>query len=173
MDYMQGVGELDDDIWRRVLGINLDGPMFTSRRAVQHMLAHGGGAIVNLSSANAVRSESPEAPYNASKAAVIALTRSFAHELGHLGVRANCVAPGETLTLEEAAGMSPADRAAEREYVRRIPLRRLGRPAEQAAAVLFLASDEAAYITGTTLIVDGGQTLPEGGDFRLQPSRSP
>jgi NAD(P)-dependent dehydrogenase (short-subunit alcohol dehydrogenase family) len=149
--------DVTEEDWERTFAVNVRAVFFASQAAARHMAERGGGAIVNLSSANAVRSESPEAPYNASKAAVIALTRSFAHELGHLGVRANCVAPGETLTAEEAAGMSPADRAAEREYVRRIPLRRLGRPAEQAAAVLFLASDEASFVTGETLVVDGGE----------------
>ena len=149
--------DVTEQEWDRTFAVNVRAVFFASQAAARHMAEHGGGAIVNLSSANAVRNESPEAPYNASKAAVIAMTRSFAHELGHLGVRANCVAPGETLTPEEAAAMSPADRAAEREYVRRIPLRRLGRPAEQAAAVLFLASDEASFVTGETLVVDGGE----------------
>jgi NAD(P)-dependent dehydrogenase (short-subunit alcohol dehydrogenase family) len=143
--------------WDRTFAVNVRAVFFASQAAARHMVERGGGAIVNLSSANAVRSESPEAPYNASKAAVIAITRSLAHELGHHGVRANCVAPGETLTPEEAAEMSPGDRAAEREYVRRIPLRRVGRAAEQAAAVLFLASDDASFISGETLVVDGGE----------------
>ena len=143
--------------WERTFAVNVRAVFFASQEAARHMVERGGGAIVNLSSANAVRSESPEAPYNASKAAVIAITRSLAHELGHHGVRANCVAPGETLTAEEAGEMTEDDRAAEREYVRRIPLRRLGRPAEQAAAVLFLASDEASFISGETLVVDGGE----------------
>ena len=146
-----------EEEWDRTFAVNVRAVFFASQAAGRHMAEHGGGAIVNLSSANAVRSESPEAPYNASKAAVIALTRSFAHELGHLGVRANCVAPGETLTPDEVARMSAADREAEREYVRRIPLRRLGRPAEQAAAVLFLASDQASFVSGETLVVDGGE----------------
>jgi NAD(P)-dependent dehydrogenase (short-subunit alcohol dehydrogenase family) len=149
--------DVSEDDWDRTFAVNVRAVFFASQAAARHMAAHGGGAVVNLSSANAVRNESPEAPYNASKAAVIAMTRSFAHELGHLGVRANCVAPGETLTPEEADEMTPDDRAAEREYVRRIPLRRLGRPAEQAAAVLFLASDEASFVSGETLVVDGGE----------------
>jgi NAD(P)-dependent dehydrogenase (short-subunit alcohol dehydrogenase family) len=143
--------------WDRTFAVNVRAVFFACQAAARHMVEQGGGAIVNLSSANAVRSESPEAPYNASKAAVIAITRSVAHELGHHGVRANCVAPGETLTPEEAAEMTAADRAAEREYVRRIPLRRLGRAAEQAAAVLFLASDDASFVSGETLVVDGGE----------------
>ena len=121
------------------------------------MCASGGGAIVSIASANAFHGESPEAPYNASKAAVVALARSFAHELGHLGLRVNCVAPGETLTPEALASFDTDDLAREREYVRRIPMRRPGRVDEQAAAVLFLASDEASFVNGQTLIVDGGE----------------
>jgi NAD(P)-dependent dehydrogenase (short-subunit alcohol dehydrogenase family) len=155
--------------WDRTFAVNVRAVFFGSQAAARHMVEHGGGAIVNLSSANAVRSESPEAPYNASKAAVIAITRSLAHELGHHGVRANCVAPGETLTPEEAAEMSPDDRAAEREYVRRIPLRRLGRAADQAAAVLFLASDDASFISGETLVVDGGELAGDWYDRSAAP----
>jgi NAD(P)-dependent dehydrogenase (short-subunit alcohol dehydrogenase family) len=149
--------DVTESDWDHTFAVNVRGLFFASQEAARHMIAHGGGSIVNLSSANAVRSESPEAPYNASKAAIIAITRSIAHELGHHGIRANCVAPGETLTPEEAAEMSEHDRAAEREYVRRIPLRRLGRVEDQAAAVLFLASDDASFISGETLVVDGGE----------------
>jgi NAD(P)-dependent dehydrogenase (short-subunit alcohol dehydrogenase family) len=130
-----------------------------------HMIEHGGGAIVNVVSANAFKNESPEAVYNASKAALVALTTAAAHELGHLGIRANCVAPGETLTPEGEAEMAADPEAAriEREYLRRIPLRRLGRVSEQAAAVLFLASDDASFVSAQTLIVDGGER--GGGDW--------
>jgi NAD(P)-dependent dehydrogenase (short-subunit alcohol dehydrogenase family) len=136
------------------------------------MIEHGGGAIVNIASANAFKNESPEAPYNASKAALVALTKAVAHELGHLGVRANCVAPGQTVTRETELEMQadPEERRIQREYLRRIPLRKAGRPRDQAAAVLFLASDDAAFISGQTLIVDGGEL--GGGDWydeRLSP----
>ena len=98
------------------------------------------GAIVNIASANAIRNESPESIYNASKASLIAFTTAFAHEFAHLGVRVNAVAPGETMTPEAEAEMTQEDRVVEREYLARIPMRRVGRPHEQAAAVLFLAS---------------------------------
>ena len=78
MDYMQGVGELSDDIWRRVLSINLDGPMFTSRKAVQYMLAHGGGSIVNIASTAGIHGGAAGAAYTASKHAVVGLTRNTA-----------------------------------------------------------------------------------------------
>jgi NAD(P)-dependent dehydrogenase (short-subunit alcohol dehydrogenase family) len=150
--------DIDEDEWRQVFDVNVGGPFWAMQAVARHMIERGGGgAVVNIASANAFRIESPEAHYNASKAALVSLTRSFAHELGHHGIRFNCVAPGETVTSEEAASMTPEDIALERVYVERIPMRRVAHAAEQAAAVLFLASDEASFISGQTLIVDGGE----------------
>lgn len=139
--------------------VNTRAPMATMQVVAAHMAEHGGGTIVNVASANAFKNESPEAPYNASKAALVALTKAAAHEWGHLNIRANCVAPGQTLTPEDEAlmGEEPDEARLQREYLRRVPLRRAGTPRDQAAAVLFLASDDAAWITGQTLIVDGGE----------------
>jgi NAD(P)-dependent dehydrogenase (short-subunit alcohol dehydrogenase family) len=149
--------EVDEAVFERTFATNVRGPFFATQAAARHMCAGGGGAIVSIASANAFHGESPEAPYNASKAAVVALARSFAHELGHLGLRVNCVAPGETMTPEAAAVLDAESLAREREYARRIPMRRPGRVDEQAAAVLFLASDDASFVNGQTLIVDGGE----------------
>jgi NAD(P)-dependent dehydrogenase (short-subunit alcohol dehydrogenase family) len=149
--------DIDEEEWDRTFAVNLTGPFFATQEAARHMIRHGGGVVVNIASANAFRIESPEAHYNASKAALVTITRCFAHELGHLGVRFNCVAPGETVTEEEAAGMSEEDVRLERRYLERIPMRRPARPEEQAAAVLFLASEDSSFINGQTLIVDGGE----------------
>jgi 3-oxoacyl-[acyl-carrier protein] reductase len=148
-----------------VFAVNVRAPLVTMQVVAPNMAAHGGGAIVNIASANAFKNESPESVYNASKAALVALTKAAAHELGHLGIRANCVAPGQTLTPEEDALIAndPAEARLQREYLRRVPLRRAGTPRDQAMAVLFLASDEAAWISGQTLIVDGGEV--GGGDW--------
>ena len=116
------------------------------------------GVIVNVVSANAFQNESPESVYNASKAALAALTRAFAHELGHHGIRVNAVAPGETMTPEGVAAGDADKRARAHRYLRRVPLRRVGTVEDQARAVLFLASDEASFITAQTLVVDGGET---------------
>jgi NAD(P)-dependent dehydrogenase (short-subunit alcohol dehydrogenase family) len=156
----------------RVFAVNTRGPFILMQDAVRQFVDRGdgsGGAIVNIASANAIRNESPESVYNASKAALIALTTAFAHEFGHLGVRVNCVAPGETITVEAEAGMSDDDREQLRTYLRRVPMRRAGTPAEQAAAVLFLASDDASFITGQTLVVDGGELTGEWYDLRDAP----
>jgi NAD(P)-dependent dehydrogenase (short-subunit alcohol dehydrogenase family) len=145
--------------------VNARAPMATMQVVAAHMAEHGGGAIVNIASANAFKNESPEAPYNASKAALVTLTKAAAHEWGHLNIRANCVAPGQTLTPEDEIEIAsdPDEARLQREYLRRIPLRRAGAPHDQAAAVLFLASDAAAWISGQTLIVDGGEL--GGGDW--------
>ena len=151
--------EVTRETFDLAFAVNTRAPLATMQVAGAHMAERGGGAIVNIASANAFKNESPESVYNASKAALVALTKAVAHELGHLNVRANCVAPGQTTTPENEAELAVDPDAArlEREYLRRIPLRRVGTPADQAAAVLFLASDEAAWITGQTIIVDGGE----------------
>lgn len=164
--------EVTKETFDLVFAVNTRAPLATMQVAAGHMADRQGGAIVNIASANAFKNESPESVYNASKAALVALTKAVAHELGHLGVRANCVAPGQTVTLEERAMMAEdADEARfQREYLRRIPLRRAGTPADQAAAVLFLASEDASWITGQTLIVDGGEL---GGGNWYNPDDAP
>jgi NAD(P)-dependent dehydrogenase (short-subunit alcohol dehydrogenase family) len=155
------------------LAVNVRAPFVLMREACRHFVASGGGAIVNIASANAIRNESPESIYNASKAALVALTRAFAHEFGHLGVRVNAVCPGETITPEAEEEMTDDDRSLVREYLRRVPMRRVGRPEEQAAAVLFLASDDASFISGETLLVDGGELSGDWYDTRDAPPLPP
>ena len=150
-----GAGEYDT-----TFAVNVRAPMLTMQEACRHWIDRGSpGAIVNIASANAFQNESPESIYNASKAALVALTKAFAHEMGHHGIRANCVAPGETFTPEAEAdmGADPAERELVHRYLAKIPLRRAGTPRDQAMAVLFLASDDAAFISAQTLIVDGGE----------------
>jgi NAD(P)-dependent dehydrogenase (short-subunit alcohol dehydrogenase family) len=141
--------------WDETLAINLSGSFHAAQAAARHMVERGGGAIVNVASTDAFSAESPQVAYNVSKAGVVMLTKSFAHELGHLGVRVNAVAPGETLTPMVAEEM--ADPTFAREYLKVVPMRRASRPEEQAAVILFLASDEASYVTGETILADGGQ----------------
>ncbi len=153
-----GVPALDitEEAWADMLATNLTSAFFASQEAARHMIAAGGGAIVNVSSICAYMAESPEVPYCATKAALVMVTQCMAHELGHLGVRVNAVAPGLTDTP-----MLGDDLARPEQYerlMRTIPLRRPAGPEEVAAAILFLASDEASYITAETLVVDGGQT---------------
>ena len=145
-----------DEAWRATMAVNLDAVFSAAREAGRHMVRQGGGAIVNVSSIDAIAPEAPMAAYSVSKAGVSALTRAFALELGPLGVRSNAVAPGET-----RSAMTEADLQNERfvaGYLPRIPLRRFALADEQAAAICFLASDEASFVNGAILVVDGGQT---------------
>jgi NAD(P)-dependent dehydrogenase (short-subunit alcohol dehydrogenase family) len=157
----------------RTFAVNVRAPFALMQEACRHFVDAGSGVIVNIASANAIRNESPESVYNASKAALVAITRAFAHELGHLGIRVNAVCPGETLTEEAQGEMTPEDEGVIHEYLRRIPMRRVGRADEQAAAVLFLASDEASFITGETLLVDGGELSGDWYDTRDAPPLPP
>ncbi len=151
--------QIDGDDWREVLEVNLTG-MFTVGQAFARKLVAGDrtGAIVNMASTNALGGEEDYAHYNASKGGVLQLTRSMAVELGGHGIRVNALCPGyidTPLNTGIAGGMGPgfADRYARE----RIPLGRVGRTDEVAAAYAFLASDEASFVHGTTLVVDGGQ----------------
>ncbi|MEZ0233619.1 MAG: SDR family NAD(P)-dependent oxidoreductase [Actinomycetota bacterium] len=150
-----GAGDFD-----ATFAVNVRAPMLTMQEACRHWIDRGSpGAIVNIASANAFQNESPESIYNASKAALVALTKAFAHEMGHHGIRANCVAPGETITPEAEAEMAadPTERDLVHRYLAKIPLRYAGTPRDQAMAVLFLASNDARFISAQTLIVDGGE----------------
>jgi len=150
-----GVGRLDplldlsEDAWRDTFQTNLDGAFFASQAAARHMAAHGGGAIVNVASIDAFVAESPAVHYCASKAAMVMMTKCFAHELGHLGIRCNAVAPGVTMT--PMIGGDPNFGHMAPPYLARIPARRFSAPQEQARVVAFLASDDASYV------MDGGQ----------------
>jgi NAD(P)-dependent dehydrogenase (short-subunit alcohol dehydrogenase family) len=154
--YLESLFDITEETWDKTLATNLTAPFWAGREAARLMVDSGaGGAIVNVASTDAIVAESPLAHYNASKAGLVLLTQSFAHELGHLGIRCNAVAPGLTDTpmLEDDLESEEFRRA----YVRRIPLRRVAMPEEQARVILFLASDDASYVNGETIVVDGGQ----------------
>ncbi|HEX5505945.1 MAG TPA: SDR family NAD(P)-dependent oxidoreductase [Thermomicrobiales bacterium] len=168
------VAEMDPGDWDRVLATNLRGVFLTCRAAVPALTAAGGGAIVTMSSSMAGWDSSPGgAAYMASKMGVSGLTRSLALQLGRRGIRVNAVCPGIVQTgLDDAPGASEAERAARHaRFARRIPLGQVGQPEDVAAAVAFLASDDARHITGALLVIDGGQTLqswsnaPDGDDY--------
>ena len=145
--------ELADADWHEVLQTNLTGAFVAAQEAARHMAEHGGGAIINVASVDAFLADSPAVHYCVSKAGMVAMTRGFAHELGHRGVRTNAVAPG--LTATPMTMDATFDRISQA-YADRIPLRRPATPEEQAAVICFLASDDAAYINGETIVVDGG-----------------
>jgi len=140
------------DSWRRVLAANLDGVFHGCQAVLPTMISQRGGRIVNVSSLSALLAPAGQANYAAAKAGVVALTQSIAKEVARIGITINAVCPGfvETEALAHLAG--DERKAAQM----RIPMRRFGRPEEIAAAVRFLASAEASYITGSVLKIDGG-----------------
>ena len=161
--------EITVDEWDELFAVNLRAVFFLTQAVAGPMAERGRGSVVSVSSVNAFRSEAPEVHYNATKAGIVSVMRSFAVELSHRGVRFNCVAPGETVSADEATGYTEDDRARTREYLRRVPLRRVGQPVDMARAVCFLASDDAAYVNGQTIVVDGGELAGDWYDTAKRP----
>lgn len=160
MNLVGTLEETSDQDWRACMGADLDSVFFLSRVALPH-LKKTLGSIVNVGSVSSLGGGWSHAAYCAAKAAVANLTRSIACDYGRDGVRANTVCPGLTITEMTEAIME--DKALLAKAWERIPLRRGGTVDEVANAIYFLASDQAAFITGAMLAVDGGQTATDGG----------
>ena len=158
-----GILEVSESDWDRTLDVNLKSVFLMCRAALPSMLKQGGGAIVNVSSINGIRTlPALSGPYGASKLGMVALTREIAIEFAGRGVRCNAVLPGMMRTpfvevsLTQAWGGDVEDMMRQRDAM--IPIGRQGESWDVASAALFLASDEAKYITGAALVVDGGLT---------------
>jgi NAD(P)-dependent dehydrogenase (short-subunit alcohol dehydrogenase family) len=149
--------ELDVAEWRRVLDINLTGTFLVAKHAIAAMLRRKRpGAIVNLASVYGLEGGELTAPYNASKGGVVLLTRNLALDYGPQRIRTNCICPGYIRTPMTAMLNEPAMKEVTDRVVHAHPLGRLGEPEEIAAAALFLCSDDASFVNGAALAVDGG-----------------
>jgi 3-oxoacyl-[acyl-carrier protein] reductase len=146
------LARMSDDDWRTVIDTNLSSVFFTCRAVTRPMMKKRAGAIVNISSIVGVHGNWGQTNYAASKAGIIGFTKSLAKELGSRNVRANVVAPGYVQT--QLTDVLPEEATAA--MLQQTPLGRLGDPADVAGAVRFLCSDEAAFVTGEVLLVDGG-----------------
>jgi 3-oxoacyl-[acyl-carrier protein] reductase len=145
-------GTLSDQAWQSVLQTNLTGVFVASRGALPYLRRRAGASIINIASVSGLRGPVGQANYSAAKAGVIAFTGVLAKELARMGIRVNAVAPG-LIESDMATALSPQ---AYRAYLEAIPMRRLGLPGEVANVVFFLAGQEASYVTGACVRVDGG-----------------
>ncbi len=156
--------DIEPDEFRRVIDINLLGPFYCSKYAIPHLRAAGGGAIVNVASAYGIVAIPKVGPYSASKAGLIMLTRQMAIDYARENIRVNCICPGyvDTDLGGRRARMAPEDAAralADRNAKAAIqPIGRQARPDEMAGAAVFLASDDASYLAGAAIVIDGGQS---------------
>lgn len=154
------VDEIDVEEWHRVIDVDLNAVFYGCRAALPHLRANGGGAIVNTASISGMVGDWGLPAYNAAKGAVMNLTRALAADHARDGIRVNAVCPGGVETAMTDSLVQ--SRRAQEQYERLIPMARMGQADEIASAVAFLASDDASYITGHGLVVDGGVTATTG-----------
>ena len=156
------VVDTSEEDWNRILGVNLSGVFFCMKYSIPEMIKGGGGVVVNISSEAGLVGIGNQVAYNVSKTGVIALTKSAALDFAGDNIRVNCLCPGRVLTplVKEVIRNSQDPEATRRLLSEDRPMKRMGKPEEIAAGILFLASDEVAYATGTVLSIDGGYTTP-------------
>ena len=156
---------MTEDEWDRFFAVDLKAAWLGAKHVLPEMKAAGRGAIVNVSSLHAFVTREGFFPYAAAKSGLVGLTRSLALDYGPEGIRVNCVAPGfiRTRLVQDSIELSSDHAAAESRMTEGVALGRIGAPAEVASVVRFLASDEASYVTGASLLVDGGLTARRAG----------
>ena len=155
------------EVWDKIVAVNLRGPYLSARACLPHMQIAGGGVVVITSSDCAIRTSPEAAAYTVAKHGVIGLARSIAVDFGNLGIRANVVVPGVTDTPGLTSWYSVGDRnpaSSMAQAAMLSPLQRVGQPEEVAQVVTFLCSQRASFITGATILVEGGMTVTYGAD---------
>ena len=159
------IEDTPEEEWDRVMALNVTSVYLVSRHAIPHLRAAGGGSIVNIASGVGLRAARNMAAYGAAKAAVVMLTKNMALDFAREHIRVNCVCPGmidtelSRATIAWQAAQAGIDsEAARAKHAGSYPMGRLGEPADVAPAVVYLASDEASWVTGTTIAVDGGRS---------------
>ena len=158
---VEGIGtviDIDREEWERVIGVNLTGTFLVCKHVLPVMVAAGGGSVVNLSSVEGLEAIQSQPAYSASKGGVVLLTRNLAIDFGAAGVRVNCLCPGLIRTPMTEMLFDPAIAEIRDRFIAQHMLGRAGLPEEIASAALFLASDDASFVTGHALVVDGGFT---------------
>jgi NAD(P)-dependent dehydrogenase (short-subunit alcohol dehydrogenase family) len=155
------IDNTSEEDWDRTMAVNLKGVFLVSKYAIPEMRKNGGGVIIHNASVLATKGAKERAPYTASKGGVWALTKAMAADYISENIRVNCVCPGTTYTpsLQQRIDAFPDPKAALADFIARQPMGRLGKEEEIAAGVLYLASEEAAFITGATLLMDGGMSI--------------
>ena len=156
------VEDIKDSDWERVFGVNVIGPAYCVRAVLPHMKKAGGGAIVNIASVSSFVAQPAFIPYNASKGAVLQVTRCLAMDLAPERIRVNAICPGAirtSATDRHIDFMGWDQQKSYREFGDAALLKRMGTPLEIAYGALFLASEEASFVTGAHLVIDGGATI--------------
>jgi len=149
--------DLSDKEWSRLIGANLDSTFFVCKAVAKVMIAQGRGSIINIASVAGLRGRPGNASYSAAKAGVINFSRALAMEWATKGIRVNTLAPGRFLTpLTEVEMSDPQKHAA---WIEKVPLGRLGRPEELREIAVWLASEASSFVTGSTIVIDGGISL--------------
>lgn len=152
--YFGPMVDADERVWDKTNDVNLKGPFFMMQHGAKLMMEAGGGAIVNVASVNGVRPALFQGIYSVTKAALISMTQAFAKELAGEKIRVNALLPG--LTDTKFASAISSDKGIMAHVLQQIPAGRMAEPSEMAGAVLFLVSDAASYVTGSSVVVDGG-----------------
>ena len=164
-EYRQPIHEYSDDLWLKIIGVDLNGVYYCSKPAIKQMIAQGrGGNIINIGSIAGVTPLRLQCAFTAAKAGVLNLTKAMAIELAEHNIRVNAIAPGSVM-FEGTRKLFYADAVKAEAMMSHIPLHRPGTPEEMAGMACFLASDDASYVTGAVEIVDGGWTCGYTRDF--------